>query len=92
MAKKKQQELVIFKGKNGQVKLRGDFHNETIWATQAEIAKLFGAERSVITKHIGNIFKDGELQEDSVCANLHILPVMEKRIKYKLIISTLFWL
>ncbi len=68
MAKKKQQELVIFKGKNGQVKLRGDFHNETIWATQAEIAKLFGAERSVITKHIGNIFKDGELQEDSVCA------------------------
>ena len=66
--KAKQKEIVIFKGSKGLVKLRGDFHNETLWATQAEIANVFGADRSVITKHIRNIFKDGELQKDSVCA------------------------
>ena len=66
---KKQQELVIFKGAKGQVKLKGDFHNETIWATQAQIADLFASERSVITKHIKNILKDKELDGHSVCAN-----------------------
>ncbi len=64
-----QTELVIFKGAKGQVKLRGDFRRDTLWATQAEIAELFGTERSVITKHIRNILKDGELQEKAVCAN-----------------------
>ncbi len=69
MAKEsKQQELVIFKGAKGQVKLKGDFRNETMWATQAQIADLFASERSVITKHVRNIFKDKELNENSVCA------------------------
>ena len=39
-----------------------------IWATQAQIAELFGIERSVATKHLRNIIKDGELQEESICA------------------------
>ncbi len=62
-------ELVIFKSSKGQVKLRGDFRNDTLWATQADIAMLFGSDRSVITKHIKNILKDGELEEKAVCAN-----------------------
>ncbi|MCA9357302.1 virulence RhuM family protein [Candidatus Nomurabacteria bacterium] len=65
----KQAEIVIFTSSKGQVKLRGDFHNETLWATQAEIADVFGVERSVITKHIRNVFKDGELDKNAVCAN-----------------------
>lgn len=36
-----QKELVLFKGPKGQVKLKGDFRNETMWATQAEIAQVF---------------------------------------------------
>ncbi|MFM2424206.1 MAG: hypothetical protein RLZZ70_597 [Candidatus Parcubacteria bacterium] len=63
-----QKELVIFTTKEGQVKLRGDFDRETIWATQADISDIFGTERSVVTKHIKNIFKDKELDENSVCA------------------------
>ena len=68
MKKSTQTELVIFKSAKGQVKLRGDFHHETLWATQAEISEIFGVERSVVTKHINNVFKDGELEESSVCA------------------------
>src|SRR3989344_5245154 len=59
--------IVIYKTRKGpelEVKLEG----ETVWLTQEQISKLFIIERSVITKHIRNIFKEGELKEDSVCA------------------------
>lgn len=54
--------LTIYNG----VRLQCD--GKTIWATQREIASLFGVERSVITKHIQHIFDSGELQEASACA------------------------
>lgn len=41
----------------------------TVWLTQAQMCELFGRERSVITKHIRNVFKEGELLENAVCAN-----------------------
>ena len=41
---------------------------ETVWLTQEQMCQLFGRERSVITKHIRNVFKDGEQEENSVCA------------------------
>jgi prophage maintenance system killer protein/phage regulator Rha-like protein len=59
---------LIFQAKNGAIELRGDTKKQTIWATQAQIAEVFGIERSVVTKHINGIFKDEELQTDAVCA------------------------
>lgn len=47
---------------------RVDVFNDTIWLTQNEIAKLFQCERSNIAKHLNNIIKEGELDENSVCA------------------------
>lgn len=44
------------------------FRDETVWLTQKALAELFGSDRSVITKHLRNIFKERELAEDSVCA------------------------
>lgn len=61
--------LVVYQAKSGALELKGDFKNETVWATQAQIAEVFGIGRSVITKHIRNILKDNELNEKSVCAN-----------------------
>ncbi|MDB5237275.1 MAG: RhuM [Parcubacteria group bacterium] len=61
-------ELLIYQAKSGAIELRGDFEQENIWATQAQIADMFGVERSVVTKHIRNIFKEKELNPDSVCA------------------------
>ncbi len=60
--------VVIYQAKNGAIELRGDFTHETVWATQAQIAEIFAIERSVVTKHIRNILKDKELNENSVCA------------------------
>ncbi|MDP3726307.1 MAG: virulence protein RhuM/Fic/DOC family protein [bacterium] len=61
-------EMIVYQAKNGAIELRGDFSRETVWATQAQIADVFQAERSVVTKHIKNIIKDKELDANSVCA------------------------
>lgn len=59
---------VIYQAKNGAIEFRGDMPRETIWATQAQIAEVFGVERSVVTKHIRNILRDNELDARAVCA------------------------
>ncbi|OGG66800.1 hypothetical protein A3I99_00420 [Candidatus Kaiserbacteria bacterium RIFCSPLOWO2_02_FULL_45_11b] len=66
--KKLEQKMVIYQTKSGALELREDLKTETIWATQAQIAEMFQVDRSVITKHIRNVIKDGELEADSVCA------------------------
>jgi hypothetical protein len=70
MAKKLSEKPIIFQAKNGAIELRGDVKKETLWATQAQIANLFETERSVVTKHIKNIFKDSELDQEVVCAKI----------------------
>ena len=62
--------VIIYQAKSGAIELRGDFSHETVWATQAQIAEVFGIERSVITKHIKNIYKEGELEEKPTCAKI----------------------
>ena len=54
------------------MKLRGDFRNETIWATQAELVQLFDVDQSVISRHVRNIFKDGEVVEEGNMQKMHI--------------------
>src|SRR3989338_8244473 len=62
--------IVIYQAKNGAIEFRGDFERETIWATQEQISKVFGIDRSVITKHINNIYKESELEEKATCAKI----------------------
>ncbi len=61
-------EVVIYQAEDGQTRLQVNLDRDTVWLTQEHMAKLFGRERSVITKHIRNVFKEGELAEDSVRA------------------------
>ena len=64
-------EIIIYEPADGghvTVRLEG----ESLWLTQEQIADLFKRERSVITKHLRNIFQDGELVEESNVQNLHI--------------------
>jgi len=65
----KVQNFVIFQTATGKVNIEVFFHNETLWLTQKKIAELFEKDRSVITKHLKNIFNEGELDEKVVCAN-----------------------
>jgi len=60
-------EIILFK--NGNMELEVNLENETVWLSQGQIAELYDTERSVITKHLRNIFNSGELEKDSVCAN-----------------------
>jgi prophage maintenance system killer protein len=59
---------LIYQAPSGAIELRSDRSRETIWASQAQIADVFRADRSVVTKHIRNILKDKELDAKVVCA------------------------
>ena len=63
-------EIILFE--NQDVKLEVNMNGETVWLTQDQMAKLFGKDRTVITRHINNIFKDGELEEKSNVQKMHI--------------------
>lgn len=65
-------EIIIYQTEDGQTKIETRLENETVWLTQAQMAVLLGKERSVITKHLKNIFIEGELDENSNVQNLHI--------------------
>lgn len=58
---------VIYQAKNGAIELRGDVSHETVWASQAQIAEVFGVTPQNITMHIKSIYKEGELKEISTC-------------------------
>ena len=49
-------EIIIYQTEDGQTKIETHFENETVWLTQAQISELYQKKRSVITKHISNIF------------------------------------
>ncbi len=66
--KNRKKELVIYQAKNGEIKFRGDFNGETIWANKKQIGEIFDIDRSVVSRHIKNIFKDAELDTKVVCA------------------------
>ena len=64
--------MLIYQSVDGKIKIDVRFEKETVWLTQAQMCGLFGRERSVITKHIKNIFEEKELDENSNVQNLHI--------------------
>ena len=61
-------EIVLYQSEDGNVKVDVLFQDETVWLTQEQMAQLFGKGRTTITEHIGNIFKEGELDRNSVYA------------------------
>ena len=63
-----ERKLVVYKAEKGEVVFDVDKKEETVWATQEEMATIFGVDRTVIGRHLRNIFKIGELEEDRVCA------------------------
>lgn len=66
----KQIEIYQTKDKQAQIEVR--FENDTVWLTQEQITRLFERDRTVITKHINNVFKEGELDTKSNVQKMHI--------------------
>jgi len=67
----KQSNFLLYTGSDGKVNIEVFFKDETVWLTQKGIGELFGKERSVITKHLKNIFASGELEEQSNVQKMH---------------------
>lgn len=67
----KQGEIILYQPDEA-IKLEVRLENEMVWLTQAQITELFQRERTVITKHINNVFKEKELSEES---NVHFLHI-----------------
>ncbi len=65
-------EILIYQNTEGSIKVDVRLEEETVWLTQAQIALLFGKGRTTITEHIQNVFKEGELDENSVCRNFRL--------------------
>ena len=59
--------VIIYRSEDGTIQLEVQLHEETVWLTQAQMAILFETTRNNITIHIGNLFREGELDKISVC-------------------------
>lgn len=62
-------ELIIYQTEDGQTKIQTRLENETVWLTQAQMAKLFGKAKSTISEHIKNIFEERELLKETTVRN-----------------------
>jgi len=60
--------IIIYQSDDGKTQLDVKLENETVWLTQAQMAELFQTDRTVIVRHIHNIYKSEELEESSTCA------------------------
>jgi prophage maintenance system killer protein len=65
-------EVVVYETPEGDVRVDVRLEQDSVWLTQAQMAELFNRERSVITKHIRNVFREGELPAAGNVQNLHI--------------------
>ncbi|MHB1391124.1 MAG: RhuM family protein [Thermoleophilia bacterium] len=67
-------EIILYQSPDGEVQLDVHMEKETVWLTQAQMVELFGRDQSVISRHVRNVFKEGELHEKSNMQKMHIAP------------------
>ncbi len=77
-------EIVIYRSQNGEAGLAVRLEGETLWLTQAQIGLLFEKERSVITKHLRNVFRSGELEENNNVQKMHFVNSKKMVLFYNL--------
>lgn len=68
-------EFLLYTTPNSDIKVETYLHNETLWLPQKRIAELFGVNVPAISKHLNNIYEDGELEKE---ATLSILETVQK--------------
>ena len=76
--------IILYQSADGKVRVDCRFEDETLWLTQAQIAQLFGRDVSVISRHIKNIFMDGELNPNNNLQNLQIVHSKKPVVLYTL--------
>ena len=66
--------VIVFESPDGEAKVDVVFDGETVWLTQAQMAGLFERDQSVVARHIGNVFREGELSREGSMQILHRTP------------------
>ena len=74
-------QIVIYRSKSGKAELKVKLREESVWLSQTQLSLLFDTERSVVTKHLKNIFVSGELNEKCNVQKMHI-PNSDKPVKF----------
>jgi hypothetical protein len=69
MSSENKSEIIIYQAEDGQTKIDVLFSDGNVWLPFDKIARLFGRDKSTISRHLKNIFDEGELEQDSVVAN-----------------------
>ena len=69
----KESEFLLYNSDNGDVKIKVFLKDETVWLTQKKMAELFDVDRTAITKHLNNIFEEGELRKNSTSAKIALV-------------------
>lgn len=75
------EEIVIYTTDSVDVSLNIDSENDTVWASNQQIADLFGVDRTGVTRHVNNILKSGEVEEKSNVQKMHI-PSSDRPVKF----------
>ena len=65
-------EIIVYQPEGGEFHIEVRVENETVWLTQAQMTELFNVDRTVITRHVNNIFKEKELIRESNVQKMHI--------------------
>ena len=68
----RESDFLLYTTPDGKVRLEIFIKNENIWLTQERISQLFGVDRSVVTKHLKNIYESGELVEGATSSNRRV--------------------
>ena len=73
------QNVILYTDEQGHISLEVSLDNETVWLSQKQMAELFDKNIKTINEHIGNVFKEGELEENSTIRNFRIVQIEGKR-------------
>ncbi len=83
--------IEIYHSPDGNIELDVKLENDTVWLTQSQMAMLFGRDRTVITRHINNCFKEGELDKSLVCAKFAHTEKYGRREGFEQVIETVYY-
>ena len=72
-------EILIYQNREGDIKIDVRLEEETVWLTQAQMGELFGKNKRTISEHIGNIYKEGELERNPTIRNFRIVQIEGQR-------------
>ena len=77
-------QIEIYTGSDNQTQIEVQFENETVWLSQEQLVRLFWRYQSFISRHIRNVFSEGELEEKSNMQKMHIANSDKPIVKYNL--------